>query len=414
MNQYSNRREKIFKSMRANCAIMLFSGKAPMRSEDEAYEFSVNRNFYYLTGLDAEDMVLLITNVDGVSHEYLFILPYNETLAKWVGGRVLPEKAKEISEIKDVRDFSEIDDVVASLLNRTRKDNTFKFYFDMWHYNMDQETTPAINYANKLKNKYPYVIVKDIFPVLTHMRLVKDEYEIANIKKAIHITNLGIQQMMRTSKPGVNEMVMEGVFDFVLKQAQCRENAFGTIVASGKRATILHYRDNNQTMNDGELFLCDLGATSNHYCADISRTFPVNGRFTDRQKEIYEIVLGAQRMVVENAKVGVKLKDLNQMVVDYYKIELPKHGLNKDVREYYFHSISHHLGLDTHDVDGGMGAVLEAGNVITNEPGLYIADENIGIRIEDDLLITATGAEVLSQEIIKTPEDIEKFMNEQQ
>ena len=414
MNQYSNRREKIFKSMRANCAIMLFSGKAPMRSEDEAYDFSVNRNFYYLTGLEAEDMVLLITNVDGISHEYLFLLPYNETLAKWVGGRILPEKAKEISEIKDVRDISEVDDVISSLLDRTRKDNTFKFYFDMWHYNMDQESTPAINYANKLKARYPYLIVKDIFPVLTHMRLVKDEYEIANIRKAIHTTNLGIQQMMRTSKPGVNEMVMEGVFDFVLKQALCKENAFGTIAASGKRATILHYRDNNQTMNDGELFLCDLGATSNHYCADISRTFPVNGKFTDRQKEIYEIVLGAQKIVVDNAKVGVKVKDLNQMVIDYYKIELPKHGLNKDVREYYFHSVSHHLGLDTHDVDGGMGAVLEAGNVITNEPGLYISDENIGIRIEDDLLITATGAEVLSQEIIKTPEDIEKFMNGQQ
>ena len=414
MNQYSNRREKIFKSMRANCAIMLFSGKAPMRSEDEAYDFSVNRNFYYLTGLDAEDMVLLITNVDGITHEYLFILPYNETLAKWVGGRILPAKAKEISEIADVREVSELDDVVANLLDKTRKDNTFKLYFDMWHYNMDQEATPSINYANKLKTRYPYLIVKDIFPVLTHMRLVKDEYEISNIKKAIHTTNLGIQQMMRSSKPGVNEMVMEGVFDFVLRKAQCKENAFGTIAASGKRATILHYRDNNQTMKDGELFLCDLGATSNHYCADISRTFPVNGKFTDRQREIYEIVLGAQRIVVENAKVGIKLKELNQMVIDYYKAELPKHGLNKDVREYYFHSVSHHLGLDTHDVDGGMGAVLEAGNVITNEPGLYISDENIGIRIEDDLLITATGAEVLSQEIIKTPEDIEKFMNGQQ
>lgn len=414
MNQYSSRREKIVKSMRANCAIMLFSGKAPMRSEDEAYDFVVNRNFYYLTGLEKEEMVLLMSNIDGVYHEYLFILPFDETLARWVGGRMLASEATEISEIKDVREMSDLDDVVASLLNRTRRDNTFKIYFDMWHYNMEQETTVAINYANKLKARYPYVIVKDIFPVLTGMRLVKDEYEISNIRKAIHTTNLGIQQMMRTSKPGVNEMVMEGVFDFVLKQALCKENAFHTIAASGSRATTLHYQDNDQVMNDGELFLCDLGATSNHYCADISRTFPVNGKFTDRQREIYEIVLGAQRIVEANAKVGVKVRDLNQMVVDYYKAELPKHGLNKDVSEYYFHSVSHHLGLDTHDVDGGMGAVLEAGNVITNEPGLYIADEGIGIRIEDDLLITGTGAEVLSKEIIKSVEDIEKFMNGQQ
>ena len=414
MNQYSKRREKIFKSMKSNCAVMLFSGKAPMRSEDESYPFVVNRNFYYLTGLDAEEMVLLMTNIDGVTHEYLFILPYNELLAKWVGGRMLPEKAREISEVQDVRESSDLDDVVGSLLNRTRRDNTFKLYFDMWHYTVDQEDTPAIKYAKKLKDKYPYLIVKDIYPVLTHMRLVKDEYEIAEMRKAIHITNLGIQQMMKTSKPEVNEMAMEGVFDFVLRQALCRENAFDTIAASGSRATILHYRDNNQTMKDGELFLCDLGATSNHYCADISRTFPVNGHFTPRQREIYEIVLGAQKIVENNAKVGVKVRDLNQMVVDYYRTELPKHGLNKDVSEYYFHSISHHLGLDTHDVDGGMGAVLEAGNVITNEPGLYIADEGIGIRIEDDLLITGTDAEVLSKEIIKNPDDIEKFMNGQQ
>jgi len=411
MNQYSNRRNKILKSLQSNVAIMLFSGKAPMRSEDEAYPFSVNRNFYYLTGLDKEDMVLLMYNLDGVSKEILFILPYNKSLARWVGGRMLKEEASEISEIKDVRNISEIDETVASLMNRTRKDNNFKFCFDFWHYNMDQEDTPAGRYAKKLRERYPYVVFKDIYPVLTHLRLIKDEYEISCIRKAIHTTNLGIQQMMKSAKPGVNEMTMEGVFDFVLAQAMCRNKAFDTIAASGERATILHYSDNNQVMNDGELFLCDLGATYNYYCADISRTFPVNGRFSDRQREIYEIVLNAQKIVENNARVGMKMKDLNQMVIDFYKKELPLHGLYRDVSDYYFHSVSHHLGLDTHDVDGGMGAVLEAGNVITNEPGLYIADEGIGIRIEDDLVITGTGCEVLSKEIIKEVYDIETFMN---
>ena len=131
MNQYSNRRNKILKSLQSNVAIMLFSGKAPMRSEDEAYPFSVNRNFYYLTGLDKEDMVLLMYNLDGVSKEILFILPYNKSLARWVGGRMLKEEASEISEIKDVRNVSEIDETVASLMNRTRKDNNFKFCFDL-------------------------------------------------------------------------------------------------------------------------------------------------------------------------------------------------------------------------------------------------------------------------------------------
>ena len=413
MNQYSSRRAKVLSSLQSNGAIILFSGKAPMRSEDEAYPFSVNRNFYYLTGLDKEDMVLLMYNMDGVSKELLFILPFNKSLARWVGGRMLKEEASSISEIKDVRDVSELDECVAFLLNRARKDNSFKFFFDFWHYSMEQEDTPASRYAKKLKERYPNIILKDIYSVLVHMRLIKDEYEISCIRKAIHTTNLGIQQMMRTARPGINEMTMEGVFDFVLAQAKCRNTAFDTIAASGERATILHYHDNDQIMKDGELFLCDLGATYKYYCADISRTFPINGRFTPRQKEIYEIVLNAQKIVENNARVGIRIKDLNQMVIDYYKKELPNHGLDKDVSEYYFHGISHHLGLDTHDVDGGLGGVLEAGNVITNEPGLYIADEGIGIRIEDDLMITGTGCEVLSSEIIKEADEIENFMNGQ-
>ncbi len=410
MNQYSERRNRIFEQLPDNSILLLFSGKAIMRSEDEAYPFSVNRNFYYLTGLDKEEMVLLMYKVDGVGKQMLFILPFSKTLARWVGGRMLKEEATEISEIQDVRMINDLDDTIATLMNRIRKDNC-GFYFDFWHYTMEQEETPGLKYAKKLKERYPYIMLKDIYPIIGRMRLIKDDYEIACIRKAIHTTNLGIQQMMRTAKPGLNEMSMEGVFDFVLFQALCRNKAFDTIAASGQRATILHYHDNDQIMNDGELFLCDLGATHKYYCADISRTFPVNGRFTPRQKEIYDIVLNAQKIMEENARPGMKMKDLNQMIVDYYKEELPKHGLSEDVREYYFHSVSHHLGLDTHDIDGGMGQVLEAGNVITNEPGLYIADEGIGIRIEDDLLITETGCEVLSKEIIKQIDDIEEYMN---
>ena len=411
MNQYSERRNRVFETLKENSAALFFSGKAPMRSEDEAYPFSVNRNFYYLTGLDKEDMVLLMYKLDGVNKELLFILPFNKTLARWVGGRMLKEEAAQISEIKDVRIINELDDTVAVLLNRVRKDSNFEFYFDFWHYSMEQEDTPASRYAKKLKERYPYIVLKDIYPIIGRMRLIKDENEVACIRKAIHTTSLGIQQMMRTAKPGLNEMCMEGVFDFVLFQALCRNKAFDTIAASGERATILHYHDNDQIMNDGELFLCDLGATYGYYCADISRTFPVNGRFTQRQKEIYDIVLNAQKIMENNARPGMKMKDLNQLIIDYYKEELPKHGLNKEVSEYYFHSVSHHLGLDTHDIDGGMGQILEVGNVITNEPGLYIADEGIGIRIEDDLLITETGCEVLSAEIIKQADDIENYMN---
>lgn len=410
MNLYSKRRERVFKDLKDNSALMLFSGVAYMKSEDEAYPFDVNRNFYYLTGLEKENMALLLTKINGQLKEYLFILPYDEVLARWVGGRMSKEEATDISGVEVVYDYDELDSFVGRLFNAMRLDNNFTLYFDFWHYTMDQLDTPASKYAKKIKEAYPNVVLKDIYPIITKLRMIKDEYEVTCIKQAIHTTRIGIDQMMKQIRPGANEMMMEGVFDFVLKQNLCNKNAFKTIAASGQRATILHYSDNNQIMNDGELFLCDLGATFKNYCADISRTFPVNGKFTERQKEIYQLVLNAQEIVRENAKVGVKLRDLNQLVVDYYKEELPKHGLTKDVSEYYFHGVSHHLGLDIHDVELERGSALVAGNVITNEPGLYIADEGIGIRIEDDLLITGTECEVLSKEIMKSIDEIELFM----
>lgn len=411
MNLYASRRQKLIKSIEDDCTIVIFSGYAQYKSEDETYPFDVNRNFYYLTGLENESMALVMTKMNNQIKESLFILPYDEYLAKWVGGRMSAEEAEEISGIKDIQDYENLNSALASLFNRTRKNENHKFYFDLWNYDYNQTLTPAILKANELKEKHPAVEIKDIYPYLTKMRLIKDEYEISCIKKAIAITNAGVRKMMSLIKGGMNEMSLEGLFKFVLAQNLCNKTAFDTICAGGKRATILHYHDNNQELKDGEMFLCDLGASYNHYCADISRSFPVNGKFSDRQKEIYELVLGAQKLVEKNAKPGVNMRDLNKLVIDYYKEELPKHGLTKDVSEYYYHSVSHHLGLDTHDVDGGLGLVLEAGNVITNEPGLYIEEEEIGIRIEDDLLITENGCENLAHNIPKTVDDIEKIAN---
>lgn len=409
MKIYSERRQKVLQMMEDDSILLLFSGKAIGKSEDENYPFDVNRNFYYLTGLQNEDMVLMLGKNKGKTSEALFILPFDESLARWVGGRILKDEASEISEIKTVCERQELDDTLGRIIEHSRSKNSFTFYFDFWHYSFDQNDSEANKYAKLLTNKYPYLTLKDAYPILTTLRYVKDEYEIDCIRKAISITNLGIRKMMKNIKPEMNEMVMEGIFDFVLKENLCNATAFKTIAASGQRATILHYSTNNQVMHDGELFLCDLGASYNKYCADITRTFPVNGKFSDRQKEIYDIVLTAQKKVVENAKPGVTLRELNKVVIDYYKDELPKHNLIKDLNEYYFHSVSHHLGLDTHDVS--LDEPLKEGCVITNEPGLYILDEGIGIRIEDDLLIRENDCEVLSKEIIKEIADIEKHMS---
>ena len=410
MNHYSNRRNKLMNLLPDNSMLILFSGKAPYRSNDEVYPFCVDRNFYYLTGLQAENMILVLSKNNNQIDESIFIEPYDEYLAKWVGGKMLAKDVEKISEIKNVQDINNFNSVISSTLNRNRKNDDFVIYFDFYHFELDQSASQALEFVNKLKENYPHLIFKDIYPHISRMRMIKDAYEISFIKKAINITKFGIDNMMKMSKPGINEMTMEGIFDFALKQSLCKETAFKTIAASGKRATILHYCDNNNVMQDNELFLCDLGATYNNYCADISRTFPVNGKFTNRQKQLYQVVLNANKIVENNAKPGISIKQLNQMVIDYYTKELPKLGLNEKVSNYYYHSCSHHLGLDTHDLDAGADYLLQVGNVITNEPGLYIEKEGIGIRIEDDLLISENGVEVLSKNIIKEIDDIEKYM----
>jgi Xaa-Pro aminopeptidase len=233
------------------------------------------------------------------------------------------------------------------------------------------------------------------------------------MRQAQEDTRAAIESMMQHSYAGVNESELEGIFDFALMKRNVRQHAFPSIVAGGARATTLHYVQNDQQVNDGELVLIDLGSACGNYCADISRTFPVNGKFTQRQKELYNTVLNAQQIVIDNCKPGKTLAELNQLVIDYYESRLDDLGLRKDgktVRDYYYHSVSHQLGLDTHDICTERERTLRPGMVITVEPGLYVEEEAIGIRIENDVCITEDGCEDLSHNIPKTVEEIEALM----
>ena len=218
--------------------------------------------------------------------------------------------------------------------------------------------------------------------------------------------------MAKNIKPGMREYEVESYFDFEIKRNGASNHAFSTICASGKNATVLHYEDNNQICNNGDLILFDLGAEYNYYCSDISRTIPINGKFTNRQKEIYQIVLNTLKKVQESAKPGLTLRDLNDIAKSELAKGCIKIGLIKnedEISKYYFHSVSHSLGLDTHDV-WVLDSKLENGCVITNEPGLYIEEEGIGIRLENDLLITDNGCENLSIDIPIEIEEIESLM----
>ena len=394
--------------------VCIFSGAAPMKSLDAAYPFYVDRNFYYLTGIDRENMVLLLRkNQNGDVAESLYIEPYDEVLAKWVGGRMRADEATAISGITNIQNFGDFTFAAHNVIDSSRGTGKMTVYLDLWRYRENQADTQAHTFAARLQQRYPAVAIEDIFADMVAMRIIKSEEEIALMRKAQETTCNAIIAMLKHAKPEMNESELEGAFDFSLKQQCVKDHAFTSIVAGGGRATTLHYDSNDQIVHDGELVLIDLGSAEGHYCADISRTFPINGKFTDRQREIYNTVLDAQRIVMANAKPGVTTGELNQMVVDYYESRLDDLGLRKDgkgVRDYYYHGVSHSLGLDTHDISMGRNMTLKPGMVITVEPGLYIEEEGIGVRIENDVLITEDGILDLSAAIPRTIEEIEAVM----
>ncbi len=392
---------------------VVYSGTSPRTSADGAYPFHVDRNFYWLTNIDRNNMILVLKKVGDVVSEELYIEPFDEVQAKWVGGRMRPAEATEISGIETIKFLEDFEAGFHSFFRMNRGAGVTTLGVDLWKYTPDHDDTKAHKLAHKVQHDYPAVRIDDLYRQFVEGRIIKSQSEIDQMLVAQEHTRVAIEAMMKHAYPGVNECELEGAFDFALCKQANKEHAFGTIVAGGGRATVLHYHGNNTNVEDGEMVLIDLGAAYKHYCADISRTFPVNGKFTERQKQFYNMVLAAQDLVIENARPGMTLRDLNDMVIKFYEQELPKLGLlqNGDtVRDYYYHSVSHQLGLDCHDITCPETAVLRPGMVITVEPGIYVEQEAIGIRIENDIVITEDKAIDLSKNILKTVEDIEALM----
>lgn len=407
---YINTRKKIIDRIEDNSLFVLFSGTAPHKSADAYYDFIVNKNFFYMVGIEREKFILLIEKKNGETKEILFIDKVSPLEEKWTGFRMKEEEARSISGIENIRPVNEFYDYLNHIFFNG---NFTNMYLDLERGKWDAEETKALSLAKSIREKYPHIKIYNSYNIISKSRMIKTEEEIEMIRKAIEITKHGINRMMQNSKPGMMEYQLEAYFDFELKTLGAKRHAFNTIAASGKNAIVLHYGENNCPMNDGELILFDLGAEYNNYCADISRTFPVNGRFTERQRVIYNIVLKSQLETIKAVKPGLPFKELNNVTKRVLIEECKKIGLIKEdeeISKYYYHGVSHYLGLDTHDV-GDREAVLEPGMVLTIEPGLYIEEEGIGIRIEDNVVVTEDGCENLSKDIIKTVEEIEAFMN---
>ena len=399
-------RNKLINELEDNSVVILFSGSAPKKSLDEQYPYAVNRNFYYETGIEEANDILLISKIDNKVKVNLFISEIDEAKARWVGRTLTKEEVKKLSGIDDVLYLDEFGDTLDLRLNKAKT-----LYLDLEKQSFEEDTH-SIRFKDVILNDYEHIEVKDAFPIIASHRSVKEKEEIKLIKKAIEITKVGIESLMKHARSGIYEYQLEAYFDYEIKTNGATGYAFKTIAGSGVNGAILHYVSNDSLIEDDSLILFDLGAQYKLYNADITRTFPVSGKFTNRQKEIYEIVLNGQELVFKHIKPGVTLMELNNILKEYYVKELTRIGLIKEDKElinYYFHGVSHHLGLDTHDACL-RNEPLKEGAVITVEPGLYIEEEKIGIRIENDVLVTKDGYIDLASDIIKTVEDIENFM----
>ena len=405
MNQelFINNRKKIVDLMANDSIFLVFSRRKEESITNE--RFNVNRNFYYATGILEFENILVLGKLNNKPMEIIFINPYDEFKAKWVGAPLSKEEIINASGIKDVRYLSSFDGFLDMMLDRVKN-----VYLDFESNSLKDLLNEDEMLAKNIKNKKPWINVLNGRGLFRSARTVKSIEEINEIKKAIDITNKGIEAILSNIGP-MYEYQLESYFDQAIKYYGATGYAFPTIAASGKNSCCLHYSNNDCKAENGDLILFDLGASLNMYCADISRTFPISGKFTERQKELYNIVLEGQKVVFDNAKPGITTRGLNEILIKYYQKELKRIGLIKEdseVSKYYYHGVSHHLGLDCHDLCDY--TELKPGCIISNEPGLYIKEENIGIRIEDDILITETGAEWLSPQIIKTVEDIEEFI----
>ncbi|MFZ7134602.1 MAG: aminopeptidase P N-terminal domain-containing protein [Eubacteriales bacterium] len=407
---YRSNRQALMDLVKDNSIVLMFSGKAPHKSQDAYYPYEVNRNFYYLTGIERENIIYMAIKTDHEFEEFLFLEKNDPILEKWVGKKLPSEEAREISGVDSIFNDDYFRTKLNSIMANVRS-NIQHVYFDFNRNAWDDPHTLSLDFYNELHSKYPYLLCKDLSKLLIQLRSIKKPQEIKTIKKAIDITNEGIKNLMMNAKDHIYEYELEAYFNFTIK-SKGAGFAFDTIAASGKNATILHYIQNNNQINTNDLILFDLGASVFHYCADITRTFPVNGKFTERQKQIYDIVLSCMNKVIDHMQPGSSMGNINKLAKQLLAQGCKDIGLIddlEDINRYYYHSIGHPLGLDTHDV-GDRDVVLQPGMVYTCEPGLYIEEEGIGIRIEDDILITETGNFNLSGHIIKEVDDIENFM----
>jgi Xaa-Pro aminopeptidase len=359
-------------------------------------DFRQDDYFFYLTGLETPDAWLMLSAAaDGTRDQVLLLPARNPMTERWTGVKLGPgADAARLSGIATVLPVESRDSVLRALEQQVG---------GPWYLLM---TAAARTHGWIHDWSFAGRDVRNVVPVLDSLRLVKDPAELARLRRAIDITAQAHRAALRALAPDLYEYQVEAVVEYTFRNLGADRVGFPSIVGSGPNSTTLHYDANRRRMEAGDLVVVDIGAEYGQYTADVTRTFPVSGRFTDRQRAIYELVLGTQQAAIDSVRPGTTVARLNQIARAYMR----EHGGtlcgDRTCDAYFIHGLSHWLGMRVHDV-GDYRTPLAAGMVLTIEPGIYLSDEPLGVRIEDDVLVTANGCEVLSAGAPKTVRDIE-------
>ena len=427
---FLRRRQALLAKMSPGSAALIFAAPEVTRSNDSEYPYRQHSDFWYFTGFNEPEAVLvLIKSDDTHNHSVLFNRVRDLTAEIWFGRRLGQQAAPEKLGVDRALAWSEIDEQLYQLLN-----GLDTVYHAQGEYAFaDEIVFTALDKLRKgsRQNLRAPASITDWRPLVHNMRLFKSAEELALMRRASEISALGHTRAMQACRPGMFEFQLEGEIHHEFNRHGARYPSYNTIVGGGENGCILHYTENESPLRDGDLVLIDAGCEYQGYAGDITRTFPVNGKFSPAQREIYDIVLESLETALTLYRPGTSIQDVTGEVVRIMIRGLVKLGiLQGDVekliadsahRPFFMHGLSHWLGLDVHDV-GAYGVdrsrVLEPGMVLTVEPGLYIAPDadvpaqyrGIGIRIEDDIVITANGNENLTASVVKTADDIEALM----
>ena len=417
---FCKNRAKLTASLSPKAIVVLSSNDIMPTNADGTMGFKQQTDLFYLTGIDQEETILILYPDAPEEHlkEILFVKETSELIAVWEGHKLTKKEATQISGIKNIQWVDNFDAILKTLIYSSE---SVYLHANEHIRNASPVETQNDRLAKKIKALYPLHPIHRLAPLLNTIRMVKESAELVALQKAIDITEKAFRRVLSFTKPGVTEYEIEAEFIHEFIKSRSGGFAYTPIIASGANACVLHYISNELTCQDGDLLLLDVGACYGNYNADMTRTIPVNGRFTARQKAVYVAVQSVLDFATELMKPGIFWVDYQKEVERFMEGQLIDLGLfsRKDVekqdpnaplfKKYFMHGVAHHLGLDVHDV-WDKYKPFQAGMVLTCEPGIYIREEGLGVRLENNLLITEQGTDNLMKHIPIHWEEIEQLM----